>query len=241
MRVIAHRGYSAVYPENTMTAFRKAVESGADGIELDVHLSSDGEVMVIHDESLKRTTGRDAHVSDLTRSELEKTDAGFIKNGDYGFCPIPSLDEVLEYLSTTNLLLNIELKTAPVYYPHIEEKTEALVRKHHMEAHVIHSSFYWLSVFKMKRIVPDGDFGLLIENPPIANLGWEMHDLDILSYHPAYSLLSDRVVGEMHECGRRINVWTVDDEEKIKKCIDWGIEGLITNDPVKARKVIQNA
>ena len=89
MRVIAHRGWSGKYPENTMLAFRKAVEAGCDGIELDVHLSKDGEVMIIHDEALKRTSGMNGAVSEWTRSELEKISAGKTFNDDYGFTPIP--------------------------------------------------------------------------------------------------------------------------------------------------------
>ena len=123
MDIIAHRGFSGAYPENTMLSFQKAVEYGADGIELDVHLSKDGELMIIHDESLKRTTGIDGFVFDYTRSELERINAGKTKNDEFGFTPIPSLEEYLSMIKGTGLYTNIELKTAPVCYPGIEEKT----------------------------------------------------------------------------------------------------------------------
>ena len=129
--IYAHRGFSALYPENTMLAFRKAAMAGADGIELDVHLSKDGEVMIIHDEKLGRTCGLDGVVSDYTRTELEKINAGKTKDERFGFTPIPSLDEYLEFAKEEGIVTNIELKTAPVSYPDIEEKVLALVEGLH--------------------------------------------------------------------------------------------------------------
>ena len=150
MDIIAHRGFSGTYPENTMLSFEKAVENGADAIELDVHLSKDGEVMIIHDEALARTTGRDGFVFDYTRSELEKISAGKTKDDKFGFTPIPSLEEYLAMIKDTKLYTNIELKTAPVYYPGIEEKTLDLVRRFSLEDRILYSSFNWLSVLRMK-------------------------------------------------------------------------------------------
>ena len=225
MDIIAHRGLSGIYPENTMLAFSKAAEAGADGIELDVHLSSDGEVMIIHDESLLRTTGIDKEVSSLTRKTLEAIDAG---NG-HGFSPIPSLEEYLDFIKGTSLYTNIELKTSPVYYPGIEEKTLDLVRRFGLEERVIFSSFNWLSVLYMKKLAPDIPAGLLIDSCAISNIGYEMRKSGIECYHPGFSLLSDETVCELHDNGRRINVWTVDDEDEIRQCMVWGIDGLITN------------
>ena len=114
MDIIAHRGFSGAYPENTMLSFQKAVEHGADGIELDVHLSKDGELMIIHDESLKRTTGVDGFVFDYTRSELERINAGKTKNDEFGFTPIPSLEEYLSMIKGTGLYTNISAVLTPV-------------------------------------------------------------------------------------------------------------------------------
>jgi len=114
MKIIAHRGFSGLYPENTMLAFEKALEAGADGIELDIHLSKDGEVMIIHDEALKRTAGHPGAVSDYKRSELEKISAGKTQNDSFGFTPIPSLEEYLSFMAQhKDKFTNIELKTAP--------------------------------------------------------------------------------------------------------------------------------
>ncbi len=238
MDIIAHRGYSGAYPENTMLSFSKAVESGADGIELDVHLSRDGEVIIIHDEALERTTGCSGCVSDYTRSELERINAGKTMGEKDGFTPIPSLEEYLSMIRETGLYTNIELKTAPVYYPGIEEKTVELVRRFGLEKRVIFSSFNWLSVFRLRTIAPEFPVGLLFDGLMLRNIGAEMRAMGIECYHPSMRILSDEAVRELQENGRRINVWTVNDEEGMRRCLDWKIDGLITNEPAKAREVL---
>ncbi len=107
----AHRGFSGKYPENTMLAFRKAVEEGVDGIELDVQLTKDGEVVIIHDETIDRTTDGKGLVVSYTYDELRKFDASFKFRGQCGFNPIPTLREYFELVKDKNLVTNIELKT----------------------------------------------------------------------------------------------------------------------------------
>ena len=231
MRILAHRGWSGKYPENTMLAFRKAHEIGADGIELDVHLSKDGEVMIIHDESLSRTAGIGCLVSEKIRSQLEAISAGRTKDDEYGFTPIPSLDEYLSFASSTGMVTNIELKTAPHYYPGIEEKTLELVMRHGCEDRVIFSSFNWLSIIKMKRLAPGIPCGLLIDSPAVDNIGYQIHDIGIEYYHPSVRLLDDARVQECHSSGTGINAWTVNDEEGIDRCISWDLSSVITNNP----------
>jgi len=239
MRIIAHRGWSGCYPENTMLAFRKAAEIKADGIELDVHLSKDKEVMIIHDEALIRTTGKSGAVSDYTRSELERISAGKTKEDVFGFTPIPALEEFLDFLAGTDLMVNIELKTAPVYYPGLEEKTLSLVKRFKLEDRVIFSSFNWLSVMKLKELAPSIPGGLLIELPRIRNIGYQIHDLKLQAYHPDYALLDDEAVSELHANAVDINVWTVNDEAKMKQCQKWDVAGLITNNPDLAIKLFR--
>ena len=241
MEIIAHRGYSAAYPENTMLSFRKAVEYKADAIELDVHLSKDGEVMIIHDEALKRTTGKDGLISDYTRSELERINAGKTKDDSFGFTPIPSLEEYLSFIKDTGLYTNIELKTAPVYYPGIEEKTVALIRQFGCEKKILFSSFNWLSVLKIRRIAPEFPIALLFDGLKLYNIGNEMRDMGVECYHPSFRILDDNAVKELHANGRRINVWTVNTVEDIKKCIEWGIDGLITNEVERAEILLDKS
>ena len=240
MDIIAHRGFSGTYPENTMLSFRKAVESGADAIELDVHLSRDGEVMIIHDEALGRTAGVDGCVFDYTRSELERISAGKTKDDRFGFTPIPSLEEYLAMIRDTDLYTNIELKTAPVCYPCIEEKTVDLVRRFGLEKRIIFSSFNWLSVFRIRQIAPEFPVGLLFDGFALRNIGSIIHASGLECYHPSFRILDDQAVSELHENGVRINVRTVNSEEEMRKCAAWGIDGLITNEPAKAGEVLDS-
>ena len=141
MKVYAHRGYSGKYPENTMLAFQKAALTGCDGIELDVQLTKDGKVVVIHDEAVDRTTGGNGYVRDFTWDELVRFNAGAICGGKYGFQPIPSLEEYCAWAAGQELVTNIELKSSVYYYEELEEKTIELVKKHVLEKKVFNSSF----------------------------------------------------------------------------------------------------
>ena len=235
MKIIAHRGFSGVYPENTMLAFRKAIEIGADGIELDVHLSKDGQVMNIHDEALKRTTGLDGVISDYTRAELEKISAGKTKNDEFGFTPIPSLEEYLAFMAEhKDKFTNIELKTAPVYYPEIEEKTLELVRKFDLEKNIIYSSFNWLSIERMQRLGTISETGLLFSGMKLYNQAHIIKSLGINYFHPDFNDLTDEIVKSYLDNKVGLNVWTVNEIEDMKVCLSWNIDGLITNFPDRA-------
>lgn len=235
MKIIAHRGFSGVYPENTMLAFKKAIEIGADGIELDVHLSKDGQVMIIHDEALKRTTGLDGVISDYTRAELEKISAGKTKNDEFGFTPIPSLEEYLAFMAEhKDKFTNIELKTAPVYYPEIEEKTLELVRKFDLEKNIIYSSFNWLSIERMQRLGTISETGLLFSGMKLYNQAHIIKSLGINYFHPDFNDLTDEIVKSYLDNKVGLNVWTVNEIEDMKVCLSWDIDGLITNFPDRA-------
>ena len=235
MKIIAHRGFSGIYPENTMLAFKKAIEIGADGIELDVHLSKDGQVMIIHDEALKRTTGLDGVISDYTRAELEKISAGKTKNDEFGFTPIPSLEEYLAFMAEhKDKFTNIELKTAPVYYPEIEEKTLELVRKFDLEKNIIYSSFNWLSIERMQRLGTISETGLLFSGMKLYNQAHIIKSLGINYFHPDFNDLTDEIVKSYLDNKVGLNVWTVNEIEDMKVCLSWDIDGLITNFPNRA-------
>ena len=117
MKIVAHRGYSGLYPENTMLAFQKAVEAGADEIELDIQMSRDGQVVVFHDESMERLSGHKAFLRDMDYEELRKLNVAKIVHGDkFGFNPIPSLEEYLNWVKNSGIITNIELKNSGYYY-----------------------------------------------------------------------------------------------------------------------------
>lgn len=234
-KIYAHRGSSGQYPENTMLAFQKAVQCGCDGIENDVHLSKDGEVMIIHDESLLRTCGIEKNVWDLTRSELEKTNAGKTQSDAFGFTPVPSLDEYLSFMEDhRDMVTNIELKTAPVYYPGLEEKVLDLVARHGLEDNVIYSSFNWLSVLRMKALNPSCRIGLLFSGLKLYNLASLMEKMDVDCFHPDFQFTDSAFVENMHSFGRLVNVWTVNEEKDIETMLSIGVDGIITNWPQRA-------
>ncbi|MBQ7497490.1 MAG: glycerophosphodiester phosphodiesterase, partial [Selenomonas sp.] len=163
--VWAHRGASGwdrqYAPENTMPAFQKALEMGADGIELDVQLTKDGEIVICHDERIDRTSRGQGYIRDYTLAELKKIDFGK-PHVEYGFVEIPTLGEFFQFFKPTNLKLNIELKTGVLYYEDIEEKTYKLAEEYGLNDRIIYSSFNHYSVEKLKNICPEARIGLLM-------------------------------------------------------------------------------
>ena len=231
MIIFAHRGSSGTYPENTMIAFEKAVEEGCDGIELDVQLTKDGQVVVIHDESVKRTTGAEGFVRDYTLEELKKLDAGKIKDGAYGFQAIPSFDEYCEFASTKNIITNIEIKTGVYYYEGIEEKTVEVLKRHHLEDKVLFSSFNHLSIAALTKIAPEIPCGALVGNNGIGNAGYYCSKYQFKYYHPDFKTLTAEAVENCKKHGVGLNVWTVNSTEEFNQLYDWKCEGAITNYP----------
>lgn len=230
MIVYAHRGFSGMYPENTMLAFQKALEAGADGVELDVHLSKDGELMIIHDEALARTTGKEGLVSDYTRSELEKIQASKTKDDAYQVT-IPSFEEYCAFAKENPMVTNIEIKTNRSWYPAIEKKTVDMVRRFGLEKKVIFSSFNWLSIVRCRTLAPDIPCGLLYENQNVRHLAYQAVNHDMQFLHPDFQLLDDEAVKECRQLGIGINVWTINTEERMRKCMDWNLRGVISNYP----------
>jgi glycerophosphoryl diester phosphodiesterase len=137
---IAHRGCSSAAPENTMAAFQKAIELGVEGIELDVHQSKDGELVVIHDATLSRTTSGRGYVNDLNWSELQQLDAGSWFEVEYASERLPKLEDVLNLLKGRSTVF-IEIKQGRKPYPGIEERVMACIEKLNMQQHVFIHSF----------------------------------------------------------------------------------------------------
>lgn len=233
----AHRGFSGCYPENTMLAFEKAVEVGADGIELDVQLTKDGEVVIIHDETIDRTTDGKGTVVSFTYEELQKFDASFKFRGQMGFNKIPTLREYFELVKDTNIITNIELKTGINEYLGIEEKVWELIKEYKLEEKVIISSFNHYSILRMKKIAPSLKCGLLSETW-IVNAGKYTENLGIECYHPHFANMTKDIVKEIKSHGIEINTWTVNKEEDMRDLIEKGIDIIIGNYPDLAKKVI---
>lgn len=234
----AHRGFSGKYPENTMLAFKKAIEAGADGIELDVQLTKDGEIVIIHDETIDRTTDGKGLVADYSYEELCSFDASFIYHGQMGFNKIPTLREYLELVKDKNIITNIELKTGILEYLGIEEKVWNLIQEYKVEDKVIISSFNHYSVLCMKNIAPNLKYGLLSETWLI-NAGKYTHELGIQCYHPVHYNLVPEVIDEIKKYGIEINTYTVNKEKDMRYLIEKGIDIIIGNFPDLAGKIIK--
>lgn len=230
MKVFAHRGFSGEYPENTMLAFRKAVEAGADGIELDIHESSDGKLVIIHDESLVRTTGVQALVSDMPLADLVRVNASKTK-ADSFFSPIPSFEEYLDYVKDLPIITNVEIKTGITWYPDIERKAVDMIRAFGLEDRIIFSSFNWISVMRAKALAPDIECGLLYEDVRHNNLALQAKEANLQYLHPDYRLLDSDVVRQCKENGIGLNVWTINTEERMRQLIEWDVDSTITNHP----------
>ncbi|MDR0449722.1 MAG: glycerophosphodiester phosphodiesterase [Treponema sp.] len=230
MKVVAHRGYSGLYPENTMLAFKKAAEAGADEIEMDVQLTRDGTVVITHDESVERVTGVKGWVRDFDFAELKKLDASSLFRGKYGFNPIPSLDEYLDWVKGTAILTNIELKNSDFYYEGLEEKTIALIQKHGLEKRIIFSSFNHASLLKSKKLCPSIPCGALTERQ-LGGAGYYVKSSGLDFYHPAMEFLTGQTVEDCEKHGVGINVWTVNDMKGLLMAEAWGLRGIITNFP----------
>lgn len=234
----AHRGFSGKYPENTLLAFKKAVEESVDGIELDVQFTKDKEIVIIHDETIDRTTDGKGNVFDYTYEELEKFDASYIYKGKMGFNKIPTLREYFELIKETNIITNIELKTGVNEYLGIEEKVLELIKEFHMEERVIISSFNHYSVLRMKKIAPQIKCGFLSETW-IIDSGKYTKNFNVECYHPQFSMLTKEMVKELKSFGIEINTWTVNKEEDIKDLILKGVDILIGNYPDLTKRIIK--
>jgi len=230
MKIYAHRGYSGMYPENTMTAYRKAAERHPEGIELDVQLTKDGEVVVIHDEKVDRTTDGTGFVCEYTFAELEKLNAGRTHPETCTQEHIPSFDEYCEWLKTTDLVTNIELKSGAIYYHNLEDRTLAVIAKYGVEKQVFFSSFNPLSLVRMKKLAPEIPCGLLVEKP-IINAGFMCKLAGFEFFHPGMRGLTEKTVGECHHYGIGVNVWTVNTGAEAEKLKQLGVDGIFSNYP----------
>lgn len=237
IQVYGHRGASAYAPENTLISFQKAIEMKADGVELDIQLSKDGEIVVIHDETIDRTSNGHGYVKDLTLKELKSYNYNRT-HPEYEFAAIPTMREVFELIKPTDLIINIELKTGIFFYPSIEEKILALTAEFGMEDRVIYSSFNHYSMKKLHALKPDAKVAFLYEDGPIGIAEYaKKHEMNAI--HPAlYNLQFVEEMRKAKELGLAINVWTVNEPEYVLMCQKMQVDGIITNKPDLVRELI---
>ena len=224
-KIQAHRGASAYLPENTLEAFTLAAEQGADGIELDVHLTKDGQIVVAHDERLERVSNGTGYINTHTLAELKTLDFG------KGF-KIPTLAEVYAFIKETDLTVNVELKTTELLYPELPAKLIKLEQEFSMSERLIYSSFNHYSLAEIKRINPFAKTGLLYAMGLIDPWVYAKY-VSADAIHPHYAIIAalPETVIKCHENGIMVNVWTVDDPKIITYMYKCGVDAVITNKP----------
>ena len=236
--IFAHRGASAHAPENTLAAFELALEQGADAIELDAKLSADGQVVVIHDATVDRTTGAHGRVKDMSLAELRALRAGSFLSSHFSTEKIPMLEEVFEAVGK-RLLINVELTNYNTPRDHLVESVCMLVKKFNLQKHVLFSSFYGLNLSKARSYLAEVPCGLLaFKGLPGAwarSFGFAFGKYTALQPHLAD--VTREQIQRVHRLKGRVHVWTVNPEADIRRLFGWGVDGIFTDDPQLAVRV----
>lgn len=227
----AHRGSSHTYTENTMAAFEGAINNQADGIELDVQRTKDGQLVVYHDEKLSRLTKSEQFLWEVTLEELQALELSSTTE------KIPRLEEVLDLAKGTNLTLNIELKNSIHFYPGMEKEVAALVADKGMQEQVLYSSFNHASMKEMSDLVGAKYCAILTSDVQVEP--WDyLKKVGARAYHPMINRLqAPDLVKECQERGIKVHVWTADEEAYIYAGLLLGVDAIITNQPEKAIKL----
>ena len=226
----AHRGASHYAPENTMESFELAKKQGARGIELDVQLTSDREIVVFHDDTLERVTDARGAVASRTMAELKKTYVT-VNPEIYPNAEIPSLREVYDFIRSTDMLINVELKENVMSDSIFIEKIAALEKEYNLAERIIYSSFNHYSLMALRRMLPSAKIGLLyfaaLHEP--WNYAKSLR-ADYIHPHWTFCNISEEAqIYHKHKMG--INIWTIDDPEIMKTAFHHEVDGLITNRP----------
>jgi glycerophosphoryl diester phosphodiesterase len=248
--VIAHRGASDDAPENTLAAFRLARQVGADFFELDCTFTSDGELIVIHDDKLDRTTNGKGPIADKPLAELKKLDAGAWKDARFAGEKLPTLEEALaEAGGATGVYIEIKARentdAARAAAVELARKVVALVRARHMERQVVIQSFSSVCCAEAKRLAPDVRVELLAGFKKDEDAKWEAafrkaakSGLDGLNLS-AECFTPERLAA-VHAAGRTMAVWTVDEEAEMRALARYGVDGIITNRPAACLAVLKD-
>ncbi len=236
--IFAHRGASAYAPENTLAAFALAIEQGADAIELDVKLTVDGHVVAFHDLTVERTTGVEGRLQDLSLAKLRSLDAGSFFSPKFHGEKIPLLEEVFESFGRQTFI-NVELSNHYTPDDNLVETVCMVVKKFNLQKRILFSSFHPRSLAKARGLLPDVPRGLL------ANDGYRamwvrsfvFYFGDFQALHPHLWTTSPQQVKRVHRLGRRVHVFTVNEESHLRKFFRWGVNGVFTDDPPLALRV----
>jgi glycerophosphoryl diester phosphodiesterase len=237
--LFAHRGDLANAPENTLPSFQQAIQKGADGVELDVKITSDRHVIVIHDSSVDRTSDGKGKVSSFTLEALRKLDAGSWFHEKFKGVQIPLLEEVFETVGKDRLI-NIELTNYSTPRDGLVDKVCELIKRHGNQKQIIFSSFFASNLKRGAHLLPEVPRGLLAM-PGIAGIwarsfGFMFGEYQAL--HPYISDVSREQVQRVRRLKRRMHVWTANVPEDVTRLKEWGVDGIFTDDPATALKAL---
>lgn len=232
-KIFGHRGSAGTHPENTMISFQHAVKVGVDGIELDVQFTKDHTIVVIHDETVDRTTNGKGLVKDYTYKELCKLDASYKFKKKYGFCSIPTLNELLEWASKYDIMINIEFKNGVIDYNGLEEKVIDLVEKFGVTNRVIFSSFNHYSIVKCKKIAPHIETAALFMEGIFEPWDYAKR-IGANAIHPYHLAAKPEIIKQSQLADISVRPFTVNNENLIKNLIEQKCSGIITDYPERA-------
>jgi glycerophosphoryl diester phosphodiesterase len=237
--IIAHRGASGLAPENTMAAFRRAVELGADWIELDVHQTSDNRIVVLHDFTLRRTARDPRPVKALSLGEIRKLDAGGWWDKTFRGQRVPTLEEVLEF-ARGRIRIQIELKRGSPFYPGIEKRLSEILNRPSAGGRAAVSSFDAAALETLRGIDSGLALGLLTRRTRPNDIVKEAMRLKVQSVHVSTHRLTRRLLVRCHENGLPVYVYTVNRRSLMKRYLSMGVDGLFTNYPDRMRDLIRS-
>ena len=230
--VFGHRGAKAYAPMNTIPAFELAAEQGADGVELDVHRSKDGHVVIVHDFTVDETTDGSGTVTEMTLAQLKELDAGSWFGEGFHGVRIPTLDEVFEAVGE-RLLINVEIKSNMQDTDGVEQVVADVIANYEMAQRVIVSSFNPLALQRFREIMPEVPIGWLYTEDSLKSTRAMMQALDLQyeAEHPHHEMIDLDYMSWARGRGYRVNTWTVNDPARAAELRDLGVDAIITDNP----------
>jgi glycerophosphoryl diester phosphodiesterase len=249
---VAHRGGSLLAPENTLAAFQRGIDEGADAIELDVHLSADGQLIVMHDPSLFRTTAHEGYIGDWIALDLQSLDASASYRGDtaYPVQHVPTLEQVLALVERQerSVALQVEIKTDQKgrRYEGIEEAVVSALRLHGLIEETIIISFDFPTLLRIREIEPSLKLGALVNRAYLESIGMagpaavaaSIADLGVEYVAINYAYLSQRLFDEFRSHNLLIGAWTVNNEKDIRRIAAMGVDFITSDRPDLLRELL---
>ncbi|MDW0117066.1 glycerophosphodiester phosphodiesterase [Sporosarcina thermotolerans] len=239
MDIFAHRGASGSFPENTVSSFKEAARLPIFGVEFDVHMSSDGELVVIHDETIDRTSNGMGFIKDMTLEDLKQFDYGGWFSPEFRGETIPTLSEVLDIFQPTELILNIELKSDVFPYNGMVEKVLAMISKKQMEECVILSSFDHSAIQLVKKLAPQIETAALFMEVLVHPLDY-IRSLPTNALHVFFPTAVRPSLKEIYEAEVPVRAFTVNEPEQAKTLKQAGVQAIFTDFPEKMASLLNN-